>query len=195
MKIIFDMKKELFVLFAAILAVYFAGCLTMESKEYSFKIDKEKSGHGSIKFVNIMSDNKDSVSTIDSDYNDLIDSYYKGEKISEDLPSVKNMKKRLFEEDNQLCGEVTFDFDDITKVKFYKYKESGPWCYYLSFFSMGLMGGTESYFSSNGTFGGESMPVIFWDGKQKEFNFKTTFTAPGKSAISLLGMWKEKKDN
>ncbi len=175
-------------------ALYFTGCLTIESKEYSFKLNKDKSGSGAIKYINIMSENKDSVSTIESDYQELIDSYLNGEKLKEDLTGVKNLKKHLFEEDNQLCGEVTFDFDDISKLKFYKYKDSGPWCYYLSIFSRGLMGGTESYFSSNGTYGGENMPIIFWDGKEKEFTFKTTFTAPGKSATSLLNIWREKGD-
>ncbi len=189
------MKKILILLSLFYFSVYFTGCLTIESKEYSFKIDKDKSGHGKIKYVNIMSDNKDSLSTIDSDYQQLIDSYFKGDQLKEDILGAKNLKPRLFEEDNQLCGEVAFEFDDITKLKFYKYKETGPWCYYLSAFSMGLMGNSENYFSSNGTFGGESMPIIFWDGTQKEFDFKTTLTTPGKTSTSLLQMWKEKGEN
>lgn len=189
------MKRIIPILFLGFLVVYFQGCLTIESKEYSFKLGKEKSGSGSIKFINIMSEINDSNSTVESDYNELIESYLKGEKLKEDLAGVKNMRKKLFEEDNQLCGEVSFDFDDITKLKFYKYKDSGPWCYYLSVFSMGLLGGTESYFSSNGTYAGENMPIIFWDGNQKEFMFKTSFKSPGKTATSLLNMWKDKGEN
>ena len=68
-----------------------------------------------------MSDKKDSLSTPETDYQDLIDSYFKGDKLSEELPGIKNVKKKLYEEDNQLCGELTFEFDDITKLKFYKY--------------------------------------------------------------------------
>lgn len=98
----------------------------------------------------------------------------------------------MFEEDNQLCGEITFDFDDITKLRFYEYKDQGPWCYYLAFSPLGIMGGSESYFSSNGIYGGENMPIIFWDGSQKEFTFKTTVTSQGKTTISLLDMWNQK---
>ena len=186
------MKNFLLFILICFIPIYFSGCLTIESKEYTYTLVKDNSGHGTIKYINIMSDRKDSLSTLESDYQTLVDTYYKGDKLSEDMAGIKNQKKRLFEEDNQLCGEVSFDFDDITKLKFYKYKETGPWCYYLSVFSMGLLGGSESYFSSNGLFGGESMPVIFWDGNQKEFKFKTTSTTPGKSTESLLKLWKEK---
>jgi hypothetical protein len=189
------MKKIYLFSILCVLSVYLIGCLTSESKEYTYKLDSDRSGHGSIKYINILSDNKDSVSNIDSDYQDLIQSYLKGDKIKEDLAGAKNIKTRLYDEDNQLCGEVSFDFDDITKLKFYKYKDTGPWCFYLSAFSMGLLGNSENYFSSNGTYGGENLPVIFWDGSQKEFNFKTTLTAPGKTAVSLLQMWKDKGEN
>jgi len=189
------MKNILLIFILSISIIYFEGCLTIESKEYTFELDKGLSGHGSIKFINILSVNKDSIGTIETDYSELMDSYYKGDKIKEELSGVKNLKKRLYEEDNQLCGEVSFDFDDISKLKFYKYKDKGPWCYYLSILSMGLLGGTESYFASNGTYGGDNMPIIFWDEGQKEFNFKTAITSPGKSTISLLQMWKEKGEN
>lgn len=185
------MKNFLLLLLAFSIPVYFSGCLTIESKEYSYTIGKDNSGHGTIKFINIMSI-KDSLSTVESDFETLMDSYYKGDKLNEDLIGTKNLKKRLYEEDNQLCGEVSFDFDDITKLKFYKYKETGPWCYFLFSFSMSLIGASESYFSSNGVYGGDNMPVIFWDGNQKEFNFKTTSQAQGKSSESLLQIWKEK---
>lgn len=188
------MKKTLLFITTGLFLIMLSGCLSVESKEYSFKLNKGKSGTGTIKFINIMSDNKDSSGTPDADYTELIDSYLKGDKLKEDLPNIKNAKKRLFEEDNQLCGELTFDFDDITKLRFYEYKDQGPWCYYLAFSPLGIMGGSESYFSSNGIYGGENMPIIFWDGSQKEFTFKTTVTSPGKTTISLLDMWNEKGD-
>lgn len=138
-----------------------------------------------------MTDNKDSAAAVEQDYSELIDSYMNGDKIKDEFPNIRVKKKRLYEEDNQLVGELTFEFDDITKVKFYKYKDEGPWCYYLAS-PLGFQGMSESYFSSNGTWGGENMPVIFWDGKQKEFEFKTTITAPEKNTLSLLDMWKQK---
>ena len=86
---------------------------------------------------------------------------------------------------------MTFDFDDITQFKFYKYKDEGPWCFYLVSFSM--TGPSEVYFSSNGTYGGDNMPVVFWDGNVKEFKFKTSVTAPGQNTLSFLEMWRAQK--
>lgn len=184
------MKKNIILLITLLIAVQFIGCLVVETKEYTFKIKKDNSGSGSIKFINIMSDIKDTTGSIQEDYNLLIDSYLKGEKLLEDLPNVKNVKKRLFEEDNQLCGEITFDFDDITKMKFYKYKDIGPWCYCLAP-SFSFTGSSEAFFSSNGTYGGEYMPVIFWDGDVRKFEFKTTLTAQTETTKSLLHLWKK----
>ena len=141
------MKKIIPVLLLVVFAFYFQGCLTVETKEYTFKVKKDGSGEAVIKYINIMTDSKDSAGIPEKDYQDLINSYIKGDKLQEDYPHAKNMKKRLFEEDNQLCGEVKFDFDDITQFKFYKYKDKGPWCYYVTS-SLGMFGG-EQYFSSN----------------------------------------------
>lgn len=189
-------KKNILIFLSLILlAVMLQGCLSVETKEYSFSLKKDKSGKGIIKYINLMSDKKDSTSTMEGDYQDLLDNYIKGSKIEEELHGVKNVKKRLFEEDNQLCAEITFEFDDITKLKFYKYKETGPWCYYLGFTPMGLMGGSEAYFSSNGTYGGETVPIIFWDGDEKEFQFKTSANPPSKTTTSLLETWKQKGEN
>jgi hypothetical protein len=171
--------------------ISFTGCLTVETKEYHFKLKKGKSGEGSVKYINIMTDNKDSVGVAETDYRELIDSYLNGDKLKEEYPDIKNVRKRLYEEDNQLCAEMTFEFDDITRVKFYKYADKGPWCYHMSSSSLGFMGSNESYFSSNGTWGGETMPVIFWDGSEKVFDFKTTVTSPGTSTLSLLDIWKQ----
>jgi len=186
------MKRILSVLTFLLFAFCISGCLTVETKEYHFSLKKDKSGEATVKFVNIMSDTKDSVSTPDTDFQDLVDNYVNGDKMSEEFPNVKNVTKRLYEEDNQLCGEVKFEFDDITKLKFYKYKETAPWCYYLTVSPLGLLGGNEAFFSSNGTYGGEGMPIIFWDSNQKEFEFKTTMSQPGPTTASLLPTWKQK---
>lgn len=186
------MKKHLYIFSLILISFLITGCLTVETKEYTFKIKKDRSGSGSIKYINIMSDNKDSAGVAESDYDDLLSTYLHGNKLEEDMPGLKNVKKKLFEEDNHLCGEITFEFDDITKLKFYKYKEDGPWCYYINPSPFSTFSGSEAYFSSNGTWGGENIPVIFWDGNVKVFEFKTTMTAPGKNTVSLLDFWKKK---
>jgi len=185
-------NKILFFISIAFLIISLNGCLTVETKEYSFTLKKGMSGEGSIKYINIMTDNKDSVGVPDTDYRELVDSYLNGDKIKDEYPNIRITKKYLYEEDNQLCGEIIFQFDDISKVKFYKYKDKGPWCYYLASSPLAISGPNESYFSSNGNWGGESMPVIFWEGNQKEFKFKTSLTAPNKNTMSLLDIWKQK---
>lgn len=183
-------KYLLFFVIAGIVSAGLAGCLTVETKEYSYDLKSGNSGSGKIKYINIMRTD-DSASTIEADYQDLITSYLKGNKPEDEMLGVKNVKKRLFEEDNHLCGELTFDFDDITSLKFFNYNGK-VWAYNLSSNSMGLFGGNESYFSSNGTFGGENMPVIFWDSKDKEFEFKTTVSQNDKKNTGLLNIWRQK---
>lgn len=186
------MKNKVILFFSILfVSIYFNACLVVETKEYNFKIKKNLSGEGSIKFINIMSDNKDSAGVAEGDYQTLLDSYLNGNKLLDDMPNVKNVKKKLFEEDNQLCGEITFEFNDINDLKFYRYKDEGPWCYFLGT-NPSNMFSTEAYFSSNGTFGGQTMPVVFWDSNQKDFKFKTTVTAPSEKTASLLDIWKTK---
>ncbi len=182
------MKRSLIYIFLFVMSISMIGCLTVETKEYSFKLKDGKSGSGKIKYINIMH-TMDSASTVEAEYEDLMTNYLNGKKPEDEMPGVKNVKKRLFEEDNQLCGEITFDFDDITALKFYNYKQK-VWAYSLAGGS--LFGGSEAFFSSNGTFGGESMNVVFWDGSENEFKLKTTVASNDKKNESLLDIWKKK---
>ena len=181
------LKSSLIYISLFIFSISLIGCLTVETKEYSFKLKDGNKGSGKINFINIMR-TEDSLNTIEAEYQDLVSSYLNGSKPEDEMLGVKNVKKRLFEEDNQLCGEMTFDFDDITQLKFYNYKNK-VWTYALM--NNNIFGGNESYFSSNGTFGGENMSVIFWEGDVTEFKFKTTVSQNDKKNESLLGEWKK----
>jgi hypothetical protein len=174
-------------IFTFYLVINFYGCLAVETKEYSFKLKRGYSGEGSIKYINIMR-TLDTNVTIEDDYNELMDSYLNGNKPEDEMTGVKNVSKRLYEEENQLCGEIRFEFDDIRDLRFYNYKNL-VWAYFINSTSMF---GAENYFSSNGTFGEQDMPVIFWDGSQKEFKFKTTLTQPSETTESLLQIWRER---
>lgn len=57
------MKNTILFLTTGLFLVMLSGCLSVESKEYSFTLKKGKSGSGTIKFINIMSDIKDSSGT------------------------------------------------------------------------------------------------------------------------------------
>lgn len=189
------MYKYFKLFFLITILVYIQGCLNVETKEYSFEIKKDGSGKGKIRFVNIMTDSKDSANLIETDYRELIDNYLKGNKLDNEYPKVKNIKKKLFEEDKQLVGELTFEFDNISKARFYKYGDNGPWCYYLGSGALGSLGANETFFSSNGEYGGEHMPIIFWEGNQKKFEFKTTLKSPDNSTKSLIDFWKKLGEN
>lgn len=172
------------------MAVNLIGCLTVETKEYSFKLTKGNSGEGKIKYINIMR-TLDSAGTIEADYDELINSYLKGNMPENEMQGVKNVKKRLFEEDNHLCGEITFEFDDIKTLKFYNYSNK-TWAYHVGGASLNLFGSSETFFSSNGTYGEVNMPVIFWDNDENEFNFKTVTSQNETKTESLLGIWQSK---
>lgn len=184
------MKKLLLLLIILIASVNLIGCLAVDTKEYYFKLNKDNSGEGKIKYINIMR-TVDSAGSVDADYDELINSYLRGQMPENEMMGLKNVKKRLFEEDNHLCGEITFEFDDITTLKFFNYKNS-VWAYYLGASSMGLLGGSEVFFSSNGTYGEANMPVIFWSNAEKEFRFKTTAAPTETEKESMLSTWKER---
>jgi hypothetical protein len=183
------MKKIFLLSSIFVLAIYLHGCLAVESKEYSFRLKSGNSGEGKIKYVNIMR-TQDSLATIESDYQELITTYLNGNKPEDEMLGIKNVKKRLFEEDNRLCGEITFDFEDLSKLKFYNYNNK-VWCYYISANALNIFGGNETYFLSNGTFGGELFPVVFWEGDQKKFEIKTSITQPSDNTSSMLEIWKK----
>ncbi len=163
-----------------LLAVSFlSGCLTAEHKEIRLTLNADgKSGVGKITFVNIVSEPDDSTkdnSKVDFDKT-LITEYYQGRKLEESSKGMKNVKKRLYLNGDNLMGEVTFEFDDITKLGFYRYKGEGPYMYYTI---------SDGYFTSgqfettDGTYADEkNMPVIFWDANTKDFFIKVALSTP-----------------
>ncbi|HWF44439.1 MAG TPA: hypothetical protein VG537_07350 [Candidatus Kapabacteria bacterium] len=143
------------------LAAVLSGCLTADKKEVHINLNPDgKSGSGTILFTGISSSPGDSDEVIKEDFSTLIAQYYQGRKIEMDNKGMKNVHKRLFKKDGKLMGEITFDFDDVSSLGFFRYKNSGPYMFYTvaeGFFTSG------QYEASNGSYLGEKMPVIFWD--------------------------------
>jgi hypothetical protein len=105
------MKTFKFQFFAILaLASLITSCLTVEKKEYKFELTGKNSGTLTIKYINIFASGIDSASQIADDFDDLKTNYIAGDKIEQDYPTATNIKKRLFEENGQLCAEVTMDF-------------------------------------------------------------------------------------
>ena len=166
------------------LALTVSGCLTAEYKETHLLINEDgKSGHGIITFANIVSEPGDSIDVSKEDFNSLISDYYQGKKIEKDNHGMHNVHKKLYVEDDRLMGQVDFDFNDIADIGIFQYKGSGPYmCYTVAdgFFTSG------QYVASNGTYGGEKMPIIFWDNASKELYFKMSLSTPQEVRKSLV---------
>ncbi len=178
-------KKTLQILILIVVAVSISGCLTCEKKEYVFKLTGANSGKLTIKYVNIFSSLIDSTGELAVDYDELINMWLLGEKIERDFPGAKKFKKKLYKENGTLCGEVTMEFDDLSKVNLYRHMGKGPYMFSMS----GVNDDSEVFLQSNGEFGGEKMPVIFWPEDTRTLRFSTKVATPDSTCVSMLDRW------
>jgi hypothetical protein len=169
--------------------LFLSSCLTCERKEYIFHITGENSGRLTIRYVNIFSSLIDSTGEINADWDELNTMWMKGNKIESDFPLATNFKKRLFEENGKLCGEITMEFNDLASVRIYQYKNQGPYMFSLS----GVNDDGETFSQTNGEFGGDTMPVIFWPREQKTLRFSTKIAEPDSSCVSMLKFYNSNK--
>ncbi|MEO6939429.1 MAG: hypothetical protein ABI444_04700 [Candidatus Kapaibacterium sp.] len=174
---------------AIVLGSALTGCLTAEHKETRIKLNPDgKSGSGVVVFTNISSEPGDSADVSKDDFNSLITEYYQGRKIETENKGMKNVKKRLYKIDGKLMGEVSFEFDDVYDIGFFRYKDSGPLMYYTvaeGFFTSG------QYEASNGSYAGEKMPVIFWDSNAQELYFKMALSTPQEVRRPLATLYQD----
>ncbi len=177
------MKKYFAGLAALMVTVlFFSGCLTCEKKEYTFQLTGDNSGRLTIKYINIMSTMDDTLDISEEDFGSLILDYYEGSELENEFPEAILVSKRLFEENGVLCGEIVFDFPDLAAGHLYQHKGTGPFMYCISCYSI-----DSEYFSeSNGEYGGDVMPVVFWDPGLEKLTLTTDVTMPDETTISLL---------
>ncbi len=177
-----------------IITICLNGCLTVENKQYTYKIKPDGSGSASILFIGISSADEDSTDKSLKDYGELIDDYYNGSKFENEHPEWINVKKSLKVENNKLVGEITFDFNSPEAVGLYRYKEKGNWMYYVGNFGMFNQEKLDTIDLNSRkeiTYGGEKMPVLFWGEKQSSITFKTIATDKERSYKSLLPLYKK----
>ena len=184
-----DFKRILRFLVFILVPISLAGCLTCERKEYTFQLTGENSGKLTIKYVNIFSSLIDSTGELSADYDEMVNLWLKGEKLEKDFPQATNFKKRLFAEDGVLCGEVVMEFDDLSKVNLYRFQNKGPFMFSLS----GVNDDGETFSQTNGEFGGEKMPVVFWNEDARQLSFGTKIATPDSSCVSMLQQWETKQ--
>jgi len=182
-------KFRLIIIAIAFLAFAMSSCLTVEKKQYTFEFTGNNSGKLTIKYINIMGSEDDSTKTTEEDFYELIDDYYNGDKIEKNYPYATNIQKRLFEENGQLCGEVTMNFNNLSAACLYQYDKKSP-----IMFSISQALDSEEYLESNGTYGGEFMKVVFWPKGTKKLTITTKVSSPD-SYTSLLADYKKWRKN
>ena len=178
----------------SLLMLLLGGCLTASHKEMRLSLNPDgKSGSGTILFSHIHSEaTEDTTDQTKKDFNSLISEYYQGKKFEMATKGIKNIKKRLYLDGKDLMGEVTFEFDNIADLGFFRYNGRGPFLYYVL---------SDGYFTSgqfevsNGSYGGEKMPIIFWDENSRDFYVKVALSSPQspeRSIIPLYQAWVKK---
>jgi hypothetical protein len=167
-------------------AVLLSGCLTVETKEYLIKLKNGQSGEATIRFINILSESDDTTDITQEDFQTLIETYVRGNKLERDNPGFRNVKKRLYEEKGVLCGEITFTFDTLSAVRLFKFDKDSPYMYYAS-----NPLSSETLVETNGILGEQWMPVVFWKKDTREFYVKTKVTSEARFRTSLLKQFRE----
>ncbi len=172
----------------ALSALLLTGCLTVEKKEYTFQLKDNNTGTLTIKFINIMSMKDDALDVSQGDFEELVTKYIEGNEIEIDYKDALVRGKRLFEENGTLCGEVVIDFNNLASVGLYQYDSKSP-----LMFNVGSFLDSETYLTSNGEFGGEVMPVVFWPRSLKTLTLTTYITDPDETTVGLLTEYNEWK--
>lgn len=170
------------------LALLLSSCLTIEEKEYTFEIKEDGSGSLRIKYINILSMKDDTATVTKSDFQELVTNYIEGDQLGQDYPDAVIRSKRIFEEGGVLCGEVIIDFKTLRSVGIYQYDPNCPYMFNINSFL-----DSESFVSSNGDYGGDIMPVVFWPKTLNRLKLSTSITIPDETTISLVDeyrMWK-----
>lgn len=181
------MKKSYFIWIGLLMTVLFlSGCLTCEKKQYTFQFTGKDTGKLTIKYINILSTMDDTIDVSEEDFASLMTDYMEGSEIENEFPEATLVDKRLFEENGVLCGEIVLEFSSLTACHLYQHKGKGPIMYCLGCYSID----SEYYGSSNGEYGNDIMPVVFWEDGLKTLSLTTDVTTPDETNVSLLDRWK-----
>lgn len=165
------------------------GCLTVAEKEYHFKLLTDHSGTATIRFIDIGSESEDTTDTSQEDFDHLVVYYLRGTQFEEQNPGFHNIRKRLYEDDGKLVGEIQFTFDSLEAVNLFRFDAASPYMYYVGtdFFS-------EELAETNGIYKRDIMPVIFWPVGTTEFSLRTRVsseTTGRKSLVEHFRRWED----
>lgn len=176
-----------------VIIMMLTGCLTSEYKEYRYTINSDGTGYGSIKYINIVSEEDEEKDVSFKDFGELISDYVEGEQFETDNPNLMVTDKKLYEENGQLCGKIDFTFGNYKDLGFFSIEdcECSPLMYYFGSLS-------ETYMESNGNEFGDvaTIPILYWNKSASEVYFKTIVKEDMTDAHSLLELYKVwEKDN
>lgn len=180
------MTRLLFLAIAFVtILVLVPGCLIVDTKEYHITLRDGGAGEARIIFNDIQSETDDTVDVTKSDFDQLIDLYLHGSQLERDNPGYKNVEKRLYEKDGKLSGEVSFSFDSLAVMRLFQYDGEGPLMYFV-----GSPLSSEVMVETNGTYGRDWMPLVFWPKGTKELYIKTRVVSQGSYHRPLLALYK-----
>jgi hypothetical protein len=182
-------RKALRTLILILILSLLPGCLIVETKEYHITLGQGGTGEARIVFNNIQSETDDTVDISKSDFDQLIDLYLRGSQFEQDNPDYRNVRKHLYKKDGMLNGDVTFTFDSLAVMRLFQYEPDGPLMYFV-----GSPLSSEVMLETNGTFGREWMPIVFWPEGTRELYIKTRVVSQGsyhRSLLPLFETWKE----
>jgi hypothetical protein len=180
------MTRPLFLGLALVaIQVLLPGCLIVETKEYHITLKSDGAGEARIVFNDIQSETDDTVDVSKSDFNQLTDLYMHGGQFERDNPGYRNVEKHLYEKDGKLTGDVTFTFDSIAVMRLFQYNNQGPLMYFV-----GSPLSSEVMVETDGTYGRDWMPIVFWPKGTKELYIKTRVVSQGSYRRSLLALFK-----
>lgn len=180
-------RKSLSVLLI-MLSLAVTSCLTVEKKEYTFEFTGENSGTLTIRYINILSVMDDTTDVSAADFQELLDKYIEGDQLSQDYPGATNLRKKLYEDNGRLCAEIVLDFPDLAAARLYQYDRKSPLMLCIS-----AAYDSETYVTSNGTFGNDYMPVVFWPSGSKKLELTTSITAVDETTIPLVEAYRNWK--
>ena len=184
------MKKAVYLILITFLSsIILSSCLTVEKKEYTFEFTGHNSGILTIKYYNIMSSAEDGEDMSEADFAELIKTYFVGDQLEQDYPLANEIEKKLYEEDGVLCAEVKITFNDLAGAGLYQHTDNGTYMFGIKSAFDG-----EEYVASNGEYGGEIMPVVFWQNNEMVLRLVTSVMQQDESTVSLLPQYKKWKE-
>ena len=181
-------RLKIYHLIILFLVLVMSSCLTTEKKEYIFKFTGQNSGTLTIRYINLLSSSDDSTDISNQDFKELLDNYINGDKIKEEYPTATNIRKQLYVINEQLYAEIFMDFPNLEAARLYQPDANSPFMMCLT-----TEKNAEHFVESNGSYGGEIMPVVFWDKELKQLKVTTSITPPDQSTKSLAGPYREWK--